>query len=315
MLTIEHLSLCYHQKNGTKLHALNDLSLTLAQGQILGLIGESGCGKTSLCHVLTKSLPYHQGSIKFGPTELSAISAKELKAYYAKVQYIFQDPKSAAAPHLNLEHLALAPLKNLKGLSTAEAKAQIVKLMAEVELEPALLRRYASEVSLGQLQRLSLIKSLALSPKLLLCDEITSALDPVSTELCLKLITRYVQEQGLSVLFITHDLKSALDWCPQIAVMFKGQIIEQGPADSLRHPYVQHLKNAHKTLAGLMPASALKTHAAPPLNGAPTLTCPMQQDILCPWLMRCVNPKPPCFNTMPPEHRLSSDHYIRCHLV
>ena len=305
MLTIEHLALSYLLPTGKELPALQDFNLTIKQGQMLGLVGESGCGKTTLCHVLTKSLPYH-GSITFESTELKALT--DTKAYYAQVQYIFQDPKSTVPPHMNLEHWALAPLKNLKGMSQRQAQSLIQRLMTEVGLDPELLARKPSEVSLGQLQRLSLIKSLALEPKLLLCDEITSALDPKSTQLCLELLTDYVRRTKLSVLFITHDLSTALTWCPHVAVMFKGQILEQGPAYELKHPYLQSLKHAAQVLAGLQAP-------APPVNGAPTVTCPMKQERLCPWLMRCSKVQDQCLTQKPKLRPLSPEHQICCHVA
>ena len=305
MLTIEHLALSYRLPNGKDLPALQDFNLTIKQGQLLGLVGESGCGKTTLCHVLTKSLPYH-GLITFEGTELKALT--DTKAYYAQVQYIFQDPKSTVPPHMNLEHWALAPLKNLKGMSPRQAKSLIKRLMTEVGLAPELLARKPSEVSLGQLQRLSLIKSLALEPKLLLCDEITSALDPKSSQLCLELLTDYVRRTKLSVLFITHDLSTALTWCPQVAVMFKGQLLEQGPAAELKHPYLQSLKHAAQILAG-------KQVPAPQINGAPSITCPMKQERLCPWLMRCNKAQEQCLTQKPKLRPLSSEHQICCHVA
>lgn len=305
MLKIEHLALSYRLPNGKDLPALQDFNLTIKQGQLLGLVGESGCGKTTLCHVLTKSLPYH-GLITFEGTELKDLT--DTKAYYAQVQYIFQDPKSTVPPHMNLEHWALAPLKNLKGMSPRQAKSLIQRLMCEVGLAPELLARKPIEVSLGQLQRLSLIKSLALEPKLLLCDEITSALDPKSSQLCLELLTDYVRRTKLSVLFITHDLNTALTWCPQVAVMFKGQLLEQGPAAELKHPYLQSLKHAAQILAG-------KQVPAPQINGAPSITCPMKQERLCPWLMRCNKAQEQCLTQKPKLRPLSSEHQICCHVA
>lgn len=301
MLNIENLSQSYRLPQGKELPALQGLNLSLAEGHMLGLIGESGCGKTTLCHVLTQNLSY-QGHITFNGTELKDI--RDRKAYYAQVQYIFQDAKSTVPQHMRLEHWALAPLRNLKGLTPKAASALMVELMAQVGLDPQLLQRYPGEVSLGQLQRLSLLKSLAIAPQLLLCDEITSALDQESAAACLELLTRYRTEQGLSVLFITHDLNTAMQWCPEIAVMFKGQVLEQGPKEELCHPYVQSLKAAAHVLSG--------EQALPP-QAAPTLTCPMHHEPLCPWLMRCSKAQALCAHQAPPRHQLTSHHYLQCH--
>ena len=142
----------------------------------------------------------------------------------------------------------------------------------------------------------------------MLCDEITSALDPKSSQLCLELLTDYVRRTELSVLFITHDLNTALTWCPQVAVMFKGQLLEQGPAAELKHPYLQSLKHAAQVLAGLQAP-------APPVNGASTVTCPMKQERLCPWLMRCNKAQEQCLTQKPKLRPLSSEHQICCHVA
>ena len=245
-LRISNLSFAYTLPNGKNITALRDLSLEIKTGEILGLIGESGCGKTTLCNVLMQSLPYSHGSIKLNDTEIreltSTKSTKNTKwrfwpfahskdtaqersgngngngsssssssntvarEYYAKVQNIFQDPKSAMAPNLPLEHFALAPLINLRQLSKAEARARIEAMLHQVDLPADMLERRPHEASIGQLQRLNVIKSLAIMPQLLLCDEITSALDSESAQLCLELLHQAVREHHLSVLFISHDL-------------------------------------------------------------------------------------------------------------
>lgn len=306
VVSYEQVSVHYRLASGKLLPTLNHIDLELQPGHILGLMGQSGCGKTTLARILTRAVPF-SGTVRFLGQDLSQLSGPALQRYYAQMQYLYQNPSSAIAPHMLLQQYALTPLLNLKGLTQRAALQQLLALMHEVQLDPKLLKRRAAEVSLGQLQRLNLIRSLALTPQLLVCDEITSALDPESAHICLTVIKNAVAASGMSVLFITHDLTSAQELCPEIAVMFKGQILEQGPADQLCHPYVQSLKQAAEVLAG-------HSNQLPNQNGAPTLTCPMQQSKLCPWLMNCPQATEECLKRAPELQLIAAGHALRCHL-
>lgn len=304
VVSYEQVSVHYRLASGKLLPALNHLTLELQAGHILGLMGQSGCGKTTLARLLTRTVPF-SGTVRFLGQDISQLSGSALRRYCAQMQYLYQNPSSAIAPHMSLQQYVLTPLLNLKGLTQRAALQQLLALMHEVQLDPKLLERRAAEVSLGQLQRLNLIRSLALTPQLLVCDEITSALDPESAQICLAVIKRAVTASGMSVLFITHDLTCAQDLCPKIAVMFKGKILEQGPADQLCHPYVQSLKQAAAVLAG-------HSNQLPNQNGAPTITCPMQQAKLCPWLMNCPQATEACLRQAPKLQLIAAGHALRC---
>ena len=159
VVSYEQVSVHYRLASGKLLPALNQLTLELQAGHILGLLGQSGCGKTTLARLLTRTVPF-SGTVRFLGQDLSQLSGPALQRYYAQMQYLYQNPSSAIAPHMSLQQYALTPLLNLKGLTKSAALQQLLALMHEVQLDPKLLERRAAEVSLGQLQRLNLIRSL-----------------------------------------------------------------------------------------------------------------------------------------------------------
>ena len=383
------------QAHHAPVHALRHCSLQVETGQMVGLIGESGCGKTTLNHVLEGMLPYSHGQVLLNGHELrsllphqskgsaSATSPKatttprkissllpqwlrvqtpqmqqqqlqqstssahidlaQAKSYYALVQSIPQDPRAASAG-CTLERLALAPLLNFKHYSTKQAREVIVQELAAMELPADMLSRAPTEVSNGQLQRLFVLKSLAIKPQLLLCDEITSALDPHSAQLCLERLRQEVTSSSLSVLYITHDLGLALQYCDVIYVMFKGTVVERfvpqtrlrykqyqsteatatsaasakaqasatsvatlaAPAPVVHHPYTQQLRQAQLTMARKM---SLEQWQAPQ-----ALSCPRSNDELCPFVLRCSLCTEVCLQQKPQCHKLSAEQMVFCHL-
>lgn len=342
LLNIEQLSFAYHLPNGKQIAALRHLNLQVPRGAIMGLIGESGCGKTTLCNLLTLSLGYQNGQIYLQSQEIrslvdqqgahksslwsqlfgrkkvmpaaaahaasTALTAEPqlLRSYYSQVQYVFQDPKIAMPPHLPVKTFACAPLINLKHYSKEQALEAVNEMLLQVGLPADCLQRYPHELSIGQLQRINLIKSLIIEPELLLCDEITSALDEESAERCLALLRQY-QSRGGTVLFITHDLGLAPKICSHFALMFKGSILEQWQGtEKPLHPYAQQLQQAQDILAQKVKLSSWQDPTV--------LSCPVSIDLLCPFLLRCSQAHEPCLQQAPTWHQLTAQHKICCHL-
>lgn len=301
MLQINELKFNYRQDDGKEIRALRGLSFSLPEGESASLVGESGCGKTTLCNILNLTLGDYSGSVLFDGTKLKDIG--NTKNYYSKVQYIFQDPKSAVSPYQKLAYFMTAPLINLKGMHKVKALNLVMEKLPDIGLLPDVLDKRSNEVSLGQLQRLCLLKSLLVSPKLLLCDEITASLDERSIKDCLTIINEY-RKKGMSVLFITHDIDLAKSFSKRIIVMFKGTILEDAKDESaLVHPYSQELLNASAALKGIQ-AQDFAPKSAP--------SCPITVDSLCPYYKRCNDKTADCLNEFPKLFKLSGNHCVRC---
>ena len=196
-----------------------------------------------------------------------------------------------------------APLINLKGMNKTQALNLVREKLPTIGLLPEILNKRPNEVSLGQLQRLCLLKSLLIGPKLLLCDEITASLDEHSIKDCLTIINEY-QKTGMSVLFITHDIELAKNISKRIIVMFKGTILEdtQG-GHALTHPYAQELLKA---------SAALKRSQLNEFSPKSAPSCPITVDCICPYYKRCNDKTADCLNEFPKLFKLSENHCIRC---
>ena len=301
MLQISELKFNYKQNDGKEIRALRGIDFSLTNGESAALVGESGCGKTTLCNIVNLILKDYGGSVLFDGKELKNID--KTKDYYSKVQYIFQDSKSAVSPYQKLAYFMTAPLINLKGMNKTQALNLVREKLPAIGLLPEILNKRPNEVSLGQLQRLCLLKSLLIGPKVLLCDEITASLDEHSIKDCLKIINEY-QKTGMSVLFITHDIELAKSFSNRIIVMFKGTILEdtQG-GQALTHPYAQELLNA---------AAALKRSQLNEFSPKSAPSCPITVDSICPYYKRCNDKTADCLNEFPKLFKLSENHCVRC---
>ncbi len=209
-------------------HAVRDVSLSLPRGTTLGIVGESGSGKSTLARCIVRLLDPETGTIRLGNTDLASLSRRAMRAEARRVQMVFQDPFASLNPRRRAgELVAQGPM--LHGVSRADAMAKARELFGLVGLDPAAMDRLPHEFSGGQRQRIGLARALALEPELLVADEPVSALDVSVQAQVLALLDRLRDRFGLSMLFITHDLRVAGQICDQIAVMKDGQVVEAGP--------------------------------------------------------------------------------------
>jgi peptide/nickel transport system ATP-binding protein len=236
------------------LRAVDDVSFTLNKGETLALVGESGCGKSTVARLLTGLYGLSKGSIKFDGTELSSMSSQQIKMMRRRLQMIFQDPYASLNPRWRVGRIIAEPLRTHTNMSKAEQEQRAVELLEQVGLSAADINRYPHQFSGGQRQRISIARALALNPEFIVCDEPTSALDVSVQAQVLNLMKKLQKELGLSYLFISHNLAVIHYMADRVGVMYLGRIVEIASRDELfenpRHPYTKMLLGAIPDMSG-----------------------------------------------------------------
>jgi len=224
--------------------ALHGVSIELAKGETLGLVGESGSGKTTLGRAILGLAPVTEGTISFQGKEIAHASRKERQGLSRDIQVVFQDPYTSLNPSMEIGQILAEPLE-IQGMRGDDAKRRIKELLDQVNLPKDALSRLPREFSGGQRQRVAIARALALSPKLIVCDEPVSALDLTTQARILDLFLQIQIDTGVSYLFVSHDLDVVRHISHRVAVMYKGEIVEQGEAIKVStnpdHPYTQRL--------------------------------------------------------------------------
>ncbi len=293
------------------IHAVNGVDLDVKQQEVVALVGESGSGKTTMARIISRLYVPTSGEIYLDQKKLPRKMRKsELLKYRKKVQMIFQDPFSSLNPLYPVKYAVERPIKVHKLARKDEIEDRISELFEECGLTPAnqFLKRYPYELSGGQRQRVGIARALATKPELILADEPTSMLD-VSIRLdIMNLMLDLKEKEGVSYLFITHDLAGAHYVADRIAIMYAGHIMEVGPSDEVindpKHPYTQLLKRAApKPEAGLEPEKVDVGGEVPDLANLP---------IGCPFEPRCLFAKPECKEKLPDMVKVGKDHFVRC---
>ena len=290
--------------------AVDGISLEIPAGQTLALVGESGCGKTTVGKALLQLIRPNAGSVRFMGNELIGLKGQQLRAQRSGMQMVFQDPYASLNPKMRVAEILQEGMDALAiGRTSAERQRRIDELLDQVGLEKAAKWRYPHEFSGGQRQRIAIARALAVNPKLLICDEPTSALDVSVQAQILNLLKSLQQELNLSYLFISHNLAVVEYLAHEICVMYLGRIVERGLVKEVlrapRHPYTQALLSAVPRinargqeiirLSGEMPSPANPPHG-------------------CHFHPRCAHAMAICRTTYPEETVVNTTHRVHCHL-
>ena len=238
VLKVENLTKVFTRKGQPDFTAVDHIGFELYPGECLGLIGESGSGKTTVVNMITRLLDCTEGRILLGGEDITRLSGKGLRKAYGEMQMVFQTPTDSFDPRCTLGDGIGESLRN-NGMSRAETKQKVARLLTECGLTPEFAARYPHQVSGGQCQRAAIARALAIKPKLLICDEATSALDVTIQQEIIALLNELRGRHGrdLSILFICHDIALVQQFCDRVLVMYKGSIVEQGtPDDIIKNP-------------------------------------------------------------------------------
>lgn len=288
--------------------AVDDINFAVPSGKIVGLVGESGCGKSTVARTCIRLLEPTAGQILFESTDISALPAKQLKPLRRQMQMIFQDPQVSLNPRKSVG-TSIGEGLLYHGIITnpVALRDRVAEILEQVGLSPDAMVRYPHEFSGGQLQRICIGRAISLEPKLIICDEAVSALDVSVQGQILNLLVDLQQRLGLSYLFIAHDLSVVRHICDHVVVMYLGKVMESAPADQLfanpRHPYTQALLSAvPKNHPGQKTQRTI-------LKGE--IPSPINPPSGCPFRTRCPFAQPSCSDPPPRQHP-SSDRYYDC---
>ena len=294
------------------LHAVDDVSFTLERGRTLGLVGESGCGKSTTGRTILRLIEPTSGEIIFEGQDISKLSPSKLRALRKDMQLIFQDPYSSLDPRKTVSQIISEPIRANKILKTQkEIDERVAELMETVGLAMRLFNTYPHELDGGRRQRIGIARALAMKPKLIVCDEPVSALDVSIQAQILNLMQDLQEQMGLTYIFITHDLSVVNHFADDIAVMYLGQLIEKAPSEQLfdkpTHPYTQAL------LSAIPVPSLKKKRERIILKGE--ITSPINPKPGCRFAARCPYATDRCRSEEPVLREIEPNHFVACHLT
>ena len=310
ILEAKHVTRRFAASHGRTLLANNDISLKMYKGETLGLVGESGCGKSTFMRFLVSLDTPSEGEILYRGTDITKLKGEELRKNRQNIQMVFQDPTLSFNPKMKIRDIVCEPLMNFKKIRKSEKDSVCRKLLEMVELPGDFADRYPHNMSGGQRQRVAIARALALEPEIIIMDEATSALDVSVQKTIIELVTKLQQEKNITIGFICHDIALIQQCAHQIAVMYLGNVVEVLPGALLSknavHPYTKALMDS---------IFDINMDFSKPIKGiegeAPS---PLDLPVGCPFQGRCEKCMEICKKERPAMVQLDENHSVACHL-
>ena len=311
LLRVENLLVEFPAGRGQKVNAVTDVNLDVLPGETLGLVGESGCGKSTTGKAIMQLPPPTSGRVIFEGTDLTKVKGSELRQLRTQLQMIFQDPISSLNPRRRVEAIVAEGLDIWKKATGAERDAKVDEMLLTVGLDPAVVRgRRPHQFSGGQCQRISIARAVITEPRLIVCDEPVSALDVSVQAQILNLLEDMKARYGLTLIFIAHDLAVVKNISDRVAVMYLGRLCEVGDPDLLytqpAHPYTAALLSAIP-----VPDPNVRPESRQTLGGE--IPSPLSPPSGCRFRTRCPRADHQCKDEVPVMRQVADDQYVACH--
>ena len=308
ILEVQDLKKYFKTPRGT-LHAVDGVSLRIEKGKTLGIVGESGCGKSTIGRVILRLLEPTSGQILFNGTDIARLKKAQMRGMRKEMQMIFQDPFSSLDPRKTINHIIREPIVEYGIIKDKkQIEKRVLELMETVGLAERLINTYPHELDGGRRQRVGIARALAMEPKFIVCDEPVSALDVSIQAQILNLLKKLQREMGLTYIFITHDLSVVNYFADEIAVMYLGKLVEKAPSEELfanpSHPYTKALLSAIPVPEiGQRPERIL-------LKGE--ISSPIDPPDQCRFMKRCARTEESCKRECPGLREIGEGHFVAC---